>query len=297
MRLLMLAAVLLLGACGEGHIAPQAVIRLENSSVGDMDAAARTVASKLIALGFKEYPPEPRPDAVLERLPPAFVWRDAHTTTFMRDGKEFTPVAALHVCVTPYPDANTPRIPYSTDVGSKPQPPFLELGISELRSNGFSEEAIAIHAEIAKVLGQHQGTLVVPSLPQRGNDRAYPTDQIKDFLTGVVWWLVTWAISMATIGGLAMLALRKLRVRPLLRRVALVLVGTLLVTPVPAPVIVVPVLVPNILLLLPPQSLAFVFQALGAVGMAMFFGLSLALSTATAFLVVRDRSKPLSEMR
>ena len=297
MRLLMLVMLLLLGACGEGYHAPQAVIRFENSSVGDMDAAARAVASRLIALGFEEHPPEPRPDAILERLPPSVVWSDAHTTTFLRNGKAFTPAAALHVRVTPYPDATTPRLPYSTDMDSNPLPPFLEIGFSELRSNGFSEEAIAIHAEIAKVLGQHQGTLVIPSLPQRGNDQAYATDQIKGFLTGVVWWLVTWAISMATIGGLAMLALRKLRVRPLLRRVALVLVGTFFVTPVPAPVIFVPVLVPNILLLLPPQNLAFVFQALGAVGMAMFFGLSLALSTATAFLIVRDRSKPLSEMR
>lgn len=297
MRWLVLLLVLSLGGCGEGYNAPQAVIRLENSSVGDMDAAARAIASKLIALGFKEYPPEPRPRFVAEGLPPEVMWSDTHTSTFLRDGKEFTSAAALHVRVTPYPDANTPRIAYSTDISSKPQPPFLELGISELRSNGFSEEGIAIHAEIVNVLGQYQGTLVIPALPERGNDQAYAADQIKNFLIGMAWWLIAWAINMAIIGGLAMLALRKLRVRPVWRRAALILAGTLFVTPVPAPSIFVPLLVPNILLLLPPQAMVLVFQTLGVFGIAVFFGLSLALSTATAFLIVRDRPRLLIEAR
>lgn len=291
MRWLMLILALLLGGCDEGYHAPQAVIRLEASSVGDMDAAAQAVASRLTTLGFKEYPPEPRPDFMQRDLPAALLWSDAHTSTFVRDGKAFTPVAALRVSVTPYPDANTPRIPYSTDADSAPPPPFLELGISELRPNGFSEDAIAVHAEIATVLGQHTGKLVIPSLPERGDDQAYIGHQFQSLLTGMLWWFVAWAMWMAVIGGLAMWALRKLRTQTVYRRAALILIGTAFVTPVPAPSAFVPFLVPNILLLLSPQAIVLVFQALGIMGVAVFIGLSLALSSATAFLAVRDRPR------
>lgn len=290
MRWLMLIVVLLLGGCGEGYSTPQAVIRLEASTVGDMDAAAKTVASKLLALGFEEYPPKPRPDFMQQGLPPALIWSDAHATTFVRDGKAFTPVGALRVSVTPYPDANTPRIPYSTDIGSRPAPPFLELGISESRPQGFSEEGIAIHAEITKALEQHTGKLVIPSLPKRGDDQEYLISQIKDLLTTLALWLVVWAVFMTIIGGLAMVGIRRLFARTALRRAALIFIGVAFVTPVSTPTAIVQLLMPSILLFLSPEALVLMFQSMGAT-LPIMFALSLALSTLTAFIFIRDRPK------
>ena len=103
------------------------------------------------------------------------------------------------------------------------------------------------------------------------------------FLSFLLWLMVI-------IGGLAMVGIRRLFARAALRRAALIFIGVAFVTPVPTPTAIVQLLMPSILLFLSPEALVLMFQSMGAT-LPITFALSLALSTLTAFIVIRDRPK------
>lgn len=296
MRWLMLFVVLLIGGCGEGYHLPQAITRLESRSVTDMAAASKAVSSKLVELGFEHHADDAFPDYMLERLDTATRWQTTQTMNFSRTGRAFSPVATLLVHITPYPDAGVPHISSSKAVNVETRPPFIEVRIAEGRRDGFSAEGIAAHAEIARVLERHAGKIIVVSAPVRGNDRDYFASQTKDLLLAITWWLATWAISMTIIGGLTMLGLRRLGASTLFRRAALIGVGTLFVTPVPAPTMFVQLLIPSLFVIWSPGDLILLFQHYGA-PLLITFALSLVLSVLTAWINVRDRPRRSSANR
>ncbi len=293
MRWLILISFLLGAGCSPGYVLPQAATLFEFSSAADMDSDSRSIEKKLVELGFEAAPDEPVPDFMLRNLDAAMRWRQLEGRRFSRMQGGLLDRESLFVTLTHYPDSSAAYQPVAGDQKVLPRWPFLEVRLSEARPDGFSSAAFAIYSELKAAASRPNTRVVDLAIPSASDDQAYSNYLLNGFLGGAAWWLATWIVGMLLIGGPASWLFARLGWTRSVRRIAIVIVGGLLVTPMPTPAILTTILVPNILLLPSPGLYADLF-AYGGAAITTMFAISICLSALVALAFIRKQKSALA---
>ena len=269
--------------CGEGYHVPSATTRLEYGSTAQMEAGATAIVQKLAELGFESAPGDAAlSEDMREAVGSEIALRLSRTTEFSRhrgstlggDRED------IHASLT--------TIPGELDASAKSTGDALEVTVSDLRPGGFSPGGLRVHAELAALLREQDARLTVvssPAVDEREHDRI----SLVNTIASVVWWTVAWIVFMAIIGSLSDWAMRRSGVTRPWRQAVLVLIGLLIVTPMPQQASIFSILMPGIFLLTGGfEYITFVYhndnaQFLGA------YAASLMLSVLVALYFIRGR--------
>ena len=245
MKWLAFLCVLLMSGCGVSYVAPTAKLGVEFQSVSDIDAALIEIQHELDRLGFETQPAtEDWTRDMLEGLPRDLNARMSRTISFWRHRSE--PVASdIHGEII--------AVPISADVDLWPldgvQIPYIEINLADLRAGGFSPQGLQAYDDILTVLRQHGYNVTVISPPPPTDGKENARVETINMLAAAGWWTVVWTISMVLFGGLAMWGLRCAKVGQTVRRLILVGVGVIAVTPFQASAMFASLFLPNVLFL------------------------------------------------
>jgi hypothetical protein len=246
MRWLALMAVLLLSGCGEGYVAPTAELRIEFESESELNSASVAMQEELRRLGFEVRPSTENGLAdALNAQSPDTQPRASQKITFWRHTS--VPVDSdMHGDMTSFPASNGS----TAQAEDSAQFPFVHISLSDFTPGGFSPEGLRIYNEFMRFLQEndYRVTVIAPAPPT--NDKEKARIERVNLVAAVGWWMAVWSLSMAVLGGLTMWLLRANKAGQTVRRIALVAVGVLLVTPFPASSAFVTVFLPNALVLL-----------------------------------------------
>lgn len=222
-----------------GYTAPQATTRIEFTSVSETDTASKTIQQALRARGFHLQPTSPFPEELSDDWPLVQRWRDRHRVSLVRHQSGGEDLMAY---VTPYPSAET-----FWDVPGQSHFPILEVRLVEYRPGGFSPEGHRIHAELMGFLGQQGYHFVVISKPPATDEAERKRVIYGGLATTAWWWLVAWLFGSVTVGAFVNWLLTRMHARQTFRRATFVIVGIVLVTPLPYPAGVGIVLLPSLI--------------------------------------------------
>ncbi|KDA02574.1 hypothetical protein HOC_10149 [Hyphomonas oceanitis SCH89] len=242
MKWLAFLVVLAISGCGVSYVAPTAKLGVEFQSVSDLDTASVEIQHELNRLGFETQPAtEGWTSDMLDSLSSEFRLRMSHTISFWRHQSE--PVESdVHGEII--------AVPTSSDADSWPvdgvQIPYIEINITDFRAGGFSPQALQVYDDTLAVLRQHGYQVIVISPPPPTDEKENGRVKIINMLAAAGWWTAVWAISMAIFGGLAMWGLRRINVDQNLRRLTLVCIGVIVVTPFQASTMFVSIFLPNV---------------------------------------------------
>jgi hypothetical protein len=253
---------------------------MEFTSVSEAEAARHTIQITLQERGFHLQPRRPFPEELTEGWSLALKWRDQHEVSLAlnRSGGE-----DLVAYVTPFPSAET-----FWDVPEQSHFPILELRLVEQRPGGFSPEGHRIYADLLSFLRQQGYRLVIISEPPPTDNAEHGRVQFERLATFGLWWMLAWVFGSVTVGALANWLVTRTGVQQWVRRAIFVMVGLVLVTPLPYPAALAVVPLPGLLWLLSDPATYARFMSEWAVsGMA-----SGALSAVAAILLIRDGRKP-----
>jgi hypothetical protein len=285
MRWLALMAVLLLSGCGEGYVAPTAELRVEFESESELNSASVAMQDELTRLGFEVRPSTEYGLADAINAPsPDTQPRASHNMTFWRHTS--VPVDSdMHGDMTSFLASNGS----AAEAVDSAQFPYVYISLSDITPGGFSPEGLRIYNEFMGFLQEnnYRVTVITPAPPTNEKEKA--RIERVNLVAAVGWWMAVWSLSMAVLGGLAMWLLRANKAGQTVRRIALVAVGVLLVTPFPASSAFVAVLLPNALVLLFGPSF-YTDLWIEADKMIVYpLMASTCLSLVAAFLFVRER--------
>jgi len=290
MRCLMFLVLLLASGCGEGYVAPQAATRVEFASPADLDGAFSAIKAHIRGQGFVHIANEPAPAFMLENLSSAMCWRTLHAKHFWRDRGGLFDREQARIFITPYPDASADYQAYNGYSDAQPHWPFLEIHISESRPDGFSAGTLQFYDGLVQSLSSPNTTIVNLASPRAGSPEVYKRYVLSGLAQLVVWWLVTWGISIAIIGRIATWLLGFFDWSRRVRRLAFVMVGGLLATPFPVPTMFVTLLLPSMLVFWTPELDAELSRQSGLIVAAMFVT-SFALSSVAAIVFIREQKQ------
>jgi hypothetical protein len=242
-----------------------------------MDAAIPTIQDALRARGFQLQTPSHFPEELTGDWSPAQKWRDRHSIRLVhnqRGGEN------LEAELTPFSSADT-----FSDVPGQRHFPILEVRFVEWRPGGFSPDGHRIYLEFAGYLERQDYQLVVVSEPPATDEAEHTRAIYARLATFGWWWLVSWLVGIATVGALANWLLLRMGVRQTFRRAVFVIVGIVLVTPLPYPAALASIPLPGLLwLMIDPVSYADYMTRWPFSGVV-----SGALSAAVAILLLRNR--------
>lgn len=158
----------------------------------------------------------------------------------------------------------------------------MEVTVSELRPGGFSPGGLRVHAELAALLSNQDARLTVvssPAVDEREHDRIARINMAAS----VAWLTVAWLVFMTVSGSLCDWAMRRSGATRPQRQTVMVLVGLLIVTPMPQKVSIFSILMPGLFLLTGgSEFITFVYrndnaQFLGAYAASLVFSVLVAL--------------------
>lgn len=278
-QIISILTVFLLAGCTGGYVAPHAVTRIEFTSVSETDTASQTIQNALQARGFHLEPRHPFPEEMTKSWPLAQKWRDQHQVVLVlrRSGGE-----DLFAYVTPFPSAET-----FWDVPEQSHFPILELRLVEQRPGGFSPEGLHLYEEVVSFLRQEGYRLIIISEPPSTNEDEYARVKSGILAAMVSAWMLAWVFGSITVGALANWLAKRTGAQRWARRAIFVMVGIVLVTPLPYPVALASVPAPGVLWLLFDPATYARFMSEFAVS-ALVSG---ALSVVAAVLLIRDEKK------
>ncbi len=275
-QIILTLAVFLLAGCAGGYAAPQAVTRIEFTSVSETDTASQTIQNALQARGFHLEPRHPFPEEMTKSWPLAQKWRDQHEVVLALDRPGGEDLLAY---VTPFPSAET-----FWDVPEQSHFPILELRLIERRPGGFSPEGLRMYEELLSFLRQEGYHLVVISEPPPTDEDEYARVKSGMLATTVSLWMLAWVFGSVTVGALANWLATRTGAQQWARRAIFVMVGIILVTPLPYPMALASVPFPGLLwLLFDPATYANLMSEFAVSAMV-----SGALSVVAAVLLIRD---------
>ena len=290
MRWLLLIFALFAAGCGEGYVMPQAATRVEFASSADLDTAFAATKAYILGQGFEQIADEPPPEFMLENKSSAMRWRTLHAKYFWRDRGSLFDREQARIFITPYPDASADYQAYNGYSDAQPHWPFLEIHISESRPDGFSAGTLQFYDGLVQSLSSPNTTIVNLASPRTGSPEVYKQYVLSGLAQLVVWWLVAWCISLAIIGRIATWLFGFFDWSRRVRRLAFVVVGGLLATPLPVPTMFVTLLLPNMLVFWAPELYAELSRQSGLIVAAMFVT-SFALSGVAAIVFIRKRKQ------
>ncbi|MEJ0058440.1 MAG: hypothetical protein WDM79_02105 [Terricaulis sp.] len=250
MRLLALMLVLFVSGCGESYVAPHAVVRVEFGSDVEMETASHEIQAKLAELDF-ELAPESQgwSEDMLDELPPDQRWRTTHTISFWRhSGALFR--EDFRGDLTSYANPEFAPLNPEGEAITEAHFPFLEITFSQLRPGGFSANGNRLFADLLSFLRQKNYEIVVVSEPPPSDEREHFRVALTNILATCAWWFAAWAVGMTILGGLTDWGLRVAPVSTRVRRVVVVCIGVLLVTPLPVPTMFLTFMLPNVIVAL-----------------------------------------------
>jgi hypothetical protein len=278
-RQIQILVAFLLAGCAGGYASPQAVTRIEFSSISELDAASDVIQNALRDRGFQLQPHRPFPDELTEGWSPAMKWRDQHEVSLAlnRSGGE-----DLVAYVTPFPSAET-----FWDVPEQSSFPILEVRLVELRPGGFSPEGHRVYQELLSFLREQGYRLVVMSEPPPTDDEEHARVKSDGLVSSGLSWMFAWALGIITVGTLANSIVNRTGAQQWIRRAIFVTVGVVLITPLPYPAALAVIPLPGLLWLFFDPATYARFMAEWAVPGIM----SGTLSALVAILLIRDRKK------
>jgi hypothetical protein len=238
-------AVSVLSSCGEGYVVEPAIINVSETSDESKAQLLATVSSFLKQEGFDNLGRSDQMIALLQQQPASkgnteLIGRYTRLITFL------TPAEDLRVEWIDYVDSAPPPgflhyVPSSDH--------FVELSIFESRPGGFSAQRKQFFDRFLQALRQDYGDAVVVAKEPPPNDEAtYRRITIGNTIASGFWLSFTALISLLTIGSLSVYVLKKIPLSRLARRILFVAVNFWLVAPMPVPVTITEIPVPNIFL-------------------------------------------------
>ncbi|MEQ8749035.1 MAG: hypothetical protein RIC52_04590, partial [Amphiplicatus sp.] len=260
-----------------------------------MDAALLAIQEELRARGFQVEPSDSRwPKEMLNDLPPEVRSRMSRTISFWRHRSE--PVKEdLHGDIIVYANSGeeTDRPQNSADLDARY--PFIELRLTEIRPGGFSPNGLRVYDGIIRYLRDQNYNVIIISEPPPTNEREHFRITAMNAFSMGIWWILSWAASMAIFGGLTELGLRAVRARQTIRRLVLICVGVAFVTPMPVSSMFVTFMLPNVLhLSIGAKGYAALAAEFGNHAIVGAFLVSLCLSAFVAIFFVRDRKSKIA---
>ncbi|MGS0496910.1 hypothetical protein ACU8V4_06750 [Pseudoalteromonas mariniglutinosa] len=114
--------------------------------------------------------------------------------------------------------------------------PALELNIYNYRPRGFSIEGHKLYEEILSFIeSNHNKPINIIFSPPETNQKEFYKVSAINFLTGGVWWLIVYTISIGIFGFIIIKTLNRTKFTVVNKRAIFALFGTILATPLPFP--------------------------------------------------------------
>ena len=254
---LIITLSIMLLSCGISYSVPRATLHIDLIDANQMDMMRGQIGSFLTSKDFEDLGKDEEMLALLEWSSrkhgnDSVVKIDSDSISRIHRTRHFTnKVIEIDVMIIDYSDTTIKKrlVNYPASETEITDSPSIELNIYNYRPGGFSVEAHRFYEEMYSFLkSKSNAPIHTVFSPPATDQKEYYKISAVNLLSGALWWLVVYLMSISLVGFLMIKILNRTNLAVAYKRTAFALFGTILATPLPFPAAtILVVILPSIL--------------------------------------------------